>query len=194
MEEAIRRADEAGLVIASNKRMCQALVGSEEWQSVTSGLACWTGTMTAYEEPGKPFGKLVEYTDEKTGIRYVFPVPDEFVGMKDAILVAEHPDFTLESDGNNSIVRAARIELIDKFPPASNKWYRADPKYGIPFGEEIDDSNPDARFLWRNPKRVGLVARGYGDVDDDGRGVGLDGRPSGAFGVVVELPETDASI
>jgi len=140
--------------------------------------------MTAYEEVGKPFSRLVEYIDDKTGIRYVFPVPDEFVGVKNGLLVVEHPDFTLEADGNSRIVRAARVELIEKFPAAYDRWYLTDPKHGIPFGEIVNSSNANARWLWRIAKSVGLVARDY--VDLSGRLVDLDGRPSALFGVACE--------
>jgi len=190
MEEAIRRADEAGLVIASNKRMDQALVGSEEWKSVQTGSPCWTGTMTAYEEPGKAFGKIIEYTDDKTGLRYVFPVPDKFVGIKDSLLVVEHPGFMLEFDGDSRIVRASEVDLIDMFPTNKTGWYIAEPIHEIPRGEKVDNSSPDARCLWRIAKRVGLLARNYGA--GDGRLVVYAvGKPSDTFELIVESPETD---
>ncbi|NYZ73976.1 hypothetical protein H0O00_02450, partial [Candidatus Micrarchaeota archaeon] len=100
MEEALRRVDEAGLVIALNKRLSKALVGSEEWRSISEVFACWSGTMTAYDKPDQKLGKTIEYVDSETGTRYVFPVPEEHVGKKNVVLVAEHPNFTLETDGN----------------------------------------------------------------------------------------------
>jgi len=147
--------------------------------------------MAAHEEPGKSFEKWIEYTE--TGLRYLFAVPDEFVGVKDGLLVAEHPDFMLRAEGNDRIVLASKVELIEKFPAASEKWYLADSKHGIPIGEEVGVSNPVARYLWRIDKRVGLVARGY-DYNgcDLRRNVYGNFRPGDGLGVVVEISETDA--
>jgi len=189
-EEALARAKAAGRIIASNKRLDQALVGSKKWETIKDAFACWTGTMIAYEETGKPFERSVEYVDDKTGIRHVFPVPDLYVGLKNCLLVTEHPYYSLETDGNNKIVRPARVELIAKFPAATQKWYLTDPKYGIPLGEETSLSNPDARCLIRISKRVGPVARGgYGNVGSWHRGVLAGNGPSDALGVAVEPPE-----
>ena len=187
MEEALARAEKEKRVMASNKRMDQALVGSDEWKSIQAALWCWTGTMTAYEEPGKKFGKTVEYVDEKTNIRYVFEVPDKYVGEKDSILVSEHPDYKLEMDGNNRIIRAAVVDLIERFPTESHKWYLADSKHGIPVEDPIDSSDSNARYLYRIEKRVGVSVRGGGV--GCGRDVDLDYQPSSALGVAIEAPE-----
>ena len=192
MEEAIARAEKEKRVIASNKRLDQALVGSDEWKKIKAGLYCWSGTMTAYEEVEKPFGEVVEYTDGKTGLKYLFEVPQKYRGKTNCILVAEHPDYSLEIKGNERIIRTAKVELIEKFPADNNKWYLTDPKHGIPFGDSIDSSNNDARYLSRINKMVGLSARGYDDIGDYGRDVVLDVQPSTAFGVAVEAPEGGA--
>ncbi|NYZ73869.1 hypothetical protein H0O00_01880, partial [Candidatus Micrarchaeota archaeon] len=141
-------------------------------------------------------GKTIEYVDSETGTRYVFPVPEEHVGKKNVVLVAEHPNFTLETDGNTRVVQAKEIGIVSEFPVASENWYLGDPKYDIPTGKKVDGSNGAARYLWRIEKRVGLVARGddyYGDCYGGGgygrRGVVLDYAPSDAFGVAVEAPE-----
>lgn len=188
MEEALAKADEAGLVIASNKRLSKALVGSDEWQGIREVFACWSGTMTAYDKPDQKLGKAIEYTDSETGIRYVFPVPQEHQGKKNVVLVAEHPDFTLETDGKTRIVQAKEVGMVSEFPVASENWYLGDQKYDIPTGKKVDGSTEAARYLWRIDKRVGLVARVYSyDWDDDnGRGVILDCRPSEALGVAIE--------
>ena len=189
MEEALARAEKEKRVIASNIRMDQALIGSAEWESIKEGLGCWTGTMTAYEEPGKPFGEVVEYIDSGTKLKYLFPVPQNYRGKTDCILVAEHPDYSLEIKGDERIIRAAVVDLIERFP-AKSGWYLADPKHGIPFGDLVGKSDSNTRYLYRRKKRVGLSARGYGGycVDDGGRFVGLGNPPSSAFGVAVECP------
>lgn len=194
MEEAIQRADEAGLVIASNKRLSKALVGSEEWKQIEEVFACWDGTFTGYEKPDQKLGKIIEYTNSETGIRYVFPVPEEHQGKKNIVLVAEHPDFTLVKDGQNRIVQAVTVDAVEKFPTSNEGWFLGDPKYDIPQGNKVHGSNQDARYLWRIEKRVGLVARGY-DGSWSGynrRSVGLDDWPSCGFGVAVEATEGGA--
>ena len=184
--EALERAAQLGRVIASNKRLDQALVGSEEWESVKEVFQCWSGTMSAYEEVGKPFGEVVEYIDSETKLKYLFPVPQKYRGKKDCILVAEHPDYSLEIKGNERIIRAEKVDLIEKFPAENQKWYLADPKHGIPFGDLVDELDSNARYLWRIEKNVIPVARYYYYGDVVRRDVGLVGRPSGGRGVVVE--------
>ena len=57
MLEGIRKAEDAGLVIASNKRLDRAASQREELRERIADFSCWTGTMVAYEEPGKKLGK-----------------------------------------------------------------------------------------------------------------------------------------
>ena len=192
MLEALRRADKAGLVIASNKRLSQALVGSEEWRRIRTVFACWSGTMAAYEEPGRKLGGTIEYMNEKTGIRFVFPVPQEHQGKKDTVLVAEHPDFTLEKEGKTRVVDAKEVGTVPDFPAASENWYLGDPKYDIPSGRKVDGNNDAARYLWRIDKRVGFAARGSDILlESHGRNVVLL-NPGAActFGMAVEAAES----
>ncbi|NYZ74120.1 hypothetical protein H0O00_03180 [Candidatus Micrarchaeota archaeon] len=195
MEEALRRADEAGLIIASNKRLSQALVGSDEWQNIRAGLACWTGTMTGYVQAGRAFRQETErissidnwhfivHADPETKIRYLFPVKEEHLDKTDCILAVNHPGFELVTDGRDRIIRAAQVDLIERFPAVSGKWYLGDPKYDIPTGDKVDDSTQDARYLSRIDKRVGPAARGY---YVDFRRFVLANRVSNVLGVVVE--------
>ncbi len=190
-EEGLRLADERGLVIASSKRMDKALVGSDEWQqpNVRPALPAWTGTYTGYDKVGKKLGKTIEYVDSETGFRHVFPVPEQYKGQKNVILVAEHPDYSLEIDGNNRIVNATKVDGIQAFP-GSDGWYPTDAVHGIPTGNQIDSSNTEARYLWRIAKRVAPVARAFGYsrwyVD-------LDGGPSGRLGVAVEAADANVA-
>jgi hypothetical protein len=115
-------------------------------------------------------------------------VPGEHKGKSDAILVAEHPDYSLEVRDKTRIVRAAQVGLIERFPP-DDGWYHADPEHDIPFGDAVSPSDPGARRLWRLDARAGPVARGYGGGNDkyDGRrDIVLNGRPSGPLGMAVE--------
>jgi hypothetical protein len=191
-DEALRIAEQGRRVIASNARMSKALVGSEEWRSISDVFACWTGTMTAYAKPGEKLGATVEYVDPETEQKWVFPVPKQFRGMEDVILVAEHPDYTLERDGKNLVVQAGAVDAVENFPARTERWYIVDPKHGIPMESEPGGDNPNARYLWRIESRVGPAGRGYsfyGGLVVYGRGVGLGDGPSVGLGVAVEAPE-----
>jgi hypothetical protein len=109
-------------------------------------------------------------------------------GKKNVVLVAEHPDVTLETDGKTRVVQAKEIGVVSEFPVASDNWYLVDAKYDIPTGKKVDGSDNAARYLWRIEKRVGLVARDCCNYwDDDGRRyVYLNGAPSDGFGVAIE--------
>lgn len=196
MEEALAKADEAGLVIASNKRLSKALVGSNEWRDICDVFGCWTGTMTAYEKPDQKLGKSIEYTDSDTGVRYVFPVPEEQQGRKNVILVAEHPDVCLVRDGNDRIVQAVDVGAVENFPVSNEGWFLSDQKYDIPQGNNVECGNPAARYLWRIDKRVGLVARDDYSPPRDYFGrlcVFLDNRASYGLGVAVEATNDTVS-
>jgi hypothetical protein len=197
MEEAIRRADEAGVVIASNKAI-DSILASEGWVAIKDALPCWTGTMAGYIEPGRTFREAGEwsgalkshaivYVDIETKIRYLFPIPEEHLDKKDSILVVNHPHFRLETDGSDRIVRAAHVSLIERFP-AQGGWYQADAQFGIPFGEPAPDVvGSQANELSRAKKLVSLVARGHiGWLFNGRRLVNLGYAPSAAVGVVVE--------
>ncbi len=190
MEEALTRADEAGLAIASNKRLSAAIVGSDAWRAADGILPCWTGTMTAYEMPGRKLGKRIEYRDSDTGVRFIFPVPEELQGKGDIILVAEHPGFKLLKEGRDRIVQASEVHAVERFPVTNEGWLLGDPRYDIPQGNIADCRNQDARYFWRVGRRVGLVARDYGNGRGgaDTRGINLGSRPSLGLGVLVESP------
>ncbi|MBN1170026.1 hypothetical protein JXA56_03300 [Candidatus Micrarchaeota archaeon] len=191
-EEGLRKANDQNLVIASSKRLSQALLEFNEWRGIEAALPCWTGTMTGYEAPGKKFGKTIEYVDPKTDYRWVFPVPESYRGKKNAILVAEHPDYTLETDGRNRVVHATSVDLVKQFPTKLEHWYKGDPKHDIPQGKPVSSDNKDARCLWRIKKRVGPVARNYKLDYIRSRVVDLSLRPSIGFGVAVEVPKMGA--
>jgi len=159
MEEALRTADEAGRVMASNKRLNGAIAEKGEFRKITDAFACWSGTMVGYDKHDQKLGKTIEYVDEQTGILYVFPVPEEHQGKKNVVLVAEHPNFTLKADGKTRIVQANEVGLVIEFPrdPIHNL---CDPKYDIATGKYAEPRNKAARFFFRGDTHVGLVARG----------------------------------
>jgi len=167
MEQAIKEVEEAnrrgpGRIRIATNRELDLVLNSDSRHSIKDALPCWSGTMAAYERAGVALGRYVEYEDQDSGIRHLFPVPKEFVRIKDAILLVDHPFFTIESDGRDRIVRAKKVSLLEGFPD-QNDHYRPDPRYGIPWGEAILWSEPDARRLHRIGKRVGLAARHFYD-------------------------------
>ena len=190
MEEALRRADDAVAVLASNKRFSKALVETDEWRTFEGTKAYWTGTMVGYELPNQRLGNSIEYADPKSGFKYVFPVPKRYVGMKNIALVAEHPDYALGAYSTDRIVMTQNVGIVEGFPESAG-YYPGDPIYDLPTGREIAENSEKARFLDRLDIRVGLVARGFYIVDYDstGQSVFLSHSPSHRFGVVVEAAD-----
>ncbi len=189
MEEALQRADEAGLVIASNKRIERAIMERKERRSILDAFPLWTGTLVAYDEPGQRLGKTFEYTEARTGNRYVLDVPEEHQGRANVVLVAEHPDFTIEKDGMNRIIHAKRLGILARVPTIlGGGWYHGDHVHAIPCGKKVDKNSESARILGAGYRGIRLVVRG----DDSFQGlitfctVSLNYRPSDRFGVVVE--------
>ena len=189
MEKALGDVEKAELVIASNRRLSQA-ISSGEWKKVKIRGRCWSGTMVAYDRPDHKVGETIEYTDSRTNLRYVFPVPEEHRGKKNIALVAEHPDFMLEKDGNDRIIKATEVGAVERFP-ITKGWYMGDSKYGIPQGETVAPrTETKALYLLRTEMRVSLAARGgkygiaLGSVD-------VANSPCMRFGMVVEVPDKE---
>lgn len=180
MEEALRRVDDEGLVLASNKRL--GSLASGEWKETMDVFPCWSGTMAAYDKCDKKLGNDIKYTDPMTGIRYIFPVPEEHIGKKNVVLVAEHPDFVLVREGHRRIVKAAQVGAVEMFPTVRGGWFAGDPRYDIPRESRVPGNERAGRSLKRIEKRVGFVARNSWLVD-------LGCLPAGCLGVAVEAPE-----
>lgn len=183
MMEAIMDADKAGLVIASSKRLTQAL-GSAESKPFNKFLPCWSGTMIGYDRFGKPLDDAIVYTDPTTQIKYVFPVPADYRGMKDIALVAEHPDFIIQKDGNARIVRAKKIGIVGLPRLTHQPFHLGDPVYDIPHGDSVDKRNQNARQMMRDDKHVGLITR-----STIANQVLLNAIPSARMGVIVEAAD-----
>ncbi len=181
-ETVLSKAEDAGVVLASNLRLSKALVQSEEWKSHEEAFTCRSGTIIAYTEPGKKLGKEIEYSDPQTSFRHIFPVPEEHQGKKNAVLVAEHPDYAIEIDGKNRIFRFTQVDLIEGFP-ASDGWYMGDTAHDLPSGDMVERMNLAARHLWRTGTWIGLISRNCGRL------ISMTGPPSSSFGAVVEAPD-----
>ncbi len=161
MDEALRIAEEKGCALASSKALSGVLIGSGAWKGVREAFGCWSGTLIGYDRAGKELGERIVYTDPKTYLRYVFPVPEEHRGKRDVALVAEHPDFVLVKDGNERVVQAKRVDWVAAFPSryGNSGWHVCDSRHDIPRGQEVAASHENARFLTREHAHVGLVPR-----------------------------------
>ena len=197
MAEAIMRAESQGEVMVSNKDI-DSIIRDDNLRFTDFPLPFWTGTMVACVEPGKTFREgavmssalkshVIEFFDDKSKEYFLFPVPDRYLDKQDSVLVVNHPDFRLESDAPNWIVRAGVVDMIEKLPAVGTSWHHTDPKYGIPFGADADHSDPDARHITRPSSTVTLVSRVCRNdrVSVSGRCVSLSQAPSNDFGVVV---------
>ncbi len=173
-----------GRVLASSARISRAMAGGE-WTAVIHALPCWCGTISAYTERGKRFGSTLEH--DAGGLRWVLQVPEAFRAERDAVLVAEHPDYAIERDGRNRIIHAAALALRRRFPPASG-WFPCDPEHGIPCGHPLPPQDPAAGYLSRIPSFVGPIARlplFYFGAEKR-RDICIEMKPCRSLGVVVE--------
>ncbi|NYZ74324.1 hypothetical protein H0O00_04220 [Candidatus Micrarchaeota archaeon] len=189
--ERFLRADEMRRVIASNKRLIEAFSG-DDWRTVVHGVPCHTGTLAAYTSPGQKLGQSIEYADPETGYRYLFRVPEAYQKEKDAILVAEPPDYALEIDGETVIVHAAKVDIVTDFPfKFSLAYYKAEPVHGIPSGKAISMEDPDSSYLGRTDSFVGPVSLAFLlDLSSNSRrrALAIDLTMSNGLGIIAESP------
>jgi len=196
MEEALVKAGVAGTIMVPNRVLGTVLLG-DFWKGIKDALPCWTGTLAAYDKPRAPLGKTIEYVDYRNNVRYVFLVPEQYVGMKDVLFITEHPNFFFIRDGNNRIVQARELSAIEGFGVIDGSfreegWYLTDPIFDLPVRQRSSSSDPYARYLWRAEKMISLICRGYGNFDFDGRRViDLFHSPSDNRGVVTFAPGSE---
>ncbi len=207
--EGIMKATDAGLVVASYK-LWDTILQNGDLSPVLSALPAWTGTWTAYKEPGEKFDDMIYYEDRTSNLTYVFPVPQKFRNEKDAILVCEHEDFHLGRNGSNIVVVASNVEIVRNFPPEDGN-YLTDPVHGLPCGlkiaqpslslirssNEVDKVqlalplNSNTRTLFRIGHRVGPVSVANKQY---ARSVGLVASPSMPLGIAVQTFDPNASV
>jgi hypothetical protein len=187
--EAIRRAGEAGMVIASNTTIHMLLNGSARWREMKELFPCWTGTMTAYAEPGKAFNKskifskelnALVYADPGSNERWIFPI-GHYGNEKNAVLVSEHPDYSLDVDKKEILVRPSVVGIVQNFPEG-NWCFSRNGQYCIP----TTKASGLTMRLERSDCRVGPIVRGANNVEYAYNHIHLNYAPSAAFGVAVE--------
>lgn len=114
-----------------------------------------TGTACVYEATGVQFKSVVEHYPYSGKLGWVYEVPHEFIGVKDAILVAEHPDFTFRRSGHLIKLESEKMTLIRDFRNFDSgksyrtrmHWHIPDPVFGIPVGPYASSSDSSARRL-----------------------------------------------
>ncbi|MBI4399815.1 hypothetical protein HY570_03620 [Candidatus Micrarchaeota archaeon] len=197
-EQAVSEANKQGITLAPNRELDRRLL-TDTWKR--EGLyPAWSGTLFVNVQPDVSFrdatkdGYIV-YEDPRTGITYRLKVPEYYLAAINCILLVEHgfntdgkPTFEIHKDISKErvihIPDDNNLNLVENYP-RENGWYSTDGKFGIPTGQEIVFTSPDARYLWRADKTISLAARDWGNVFYvRRRGVGLDCEPSRHFGVL----------
>jgi hypothetical protein len=208
-DEGLKIAEQGRRVVASNLRLHGALTTAAGWRRIHEGFVCNSGTMIGFVAPTEKLGEVIRSVEPPGIVRVspmmpvqVFPVPKRYRGMSDCALVVEHPYYTVEHRGCESIVlaEAGHVEVVEEFPSVYGH-YLIDPKHGIPHGKKIERRRDgfDWVYLSRVPVMVSPVRRGYYAAVDSVHGI--EGRYIhlgcwfDCFGVVVEAPDilTDIS-
>lgn len=173
--------------VCPNIAVDKALVLTDEWKVIRAGFPCWTGTMAAYAEPGQLLGGRIEYFDKRTGFIWILPVPEEYRGERDVILVIEYPGYFLEPRANIMLVNAVgKVSIVRDFP-ASDGWCLPERLFGIPRGDFVGYSRESRYLLRTRSSRVGPIARGRSWVDyGDKRYVDIDTQPSAPMGLLIQ--------
>jgi len=186
-EEGLQIANEQNRVVASNKRLDEQMVKDDKragpLRFERSSRPFWSGTIIAYNAPGKKLGKRIEVI-YPGGNRWIFAVPEAHQDRREAALVAKHPYFTLEVDGRNRVVHATRVALIKRFP-TNVGWYFIDPVHGIPIGRQLAQMVEGARYLNRAARLVGPIPREISNFQDMWI-IPLNISPSCKLGMLVE--------
>lgn len=181
-----------GKRLITNKECDMILQNKEELEKHKDLFDCWADPTLIYEASDKPFGEFI-----KTPY-FIMDIPKQFQGMKNVALAISSSHYKFQDDKyGNKFIRPEedKIKLIQNFP-SNNGWYNTDPETGVPYGQEISSSNPEARYLYRRSEAwIGPLVRYYdGFYVDVRRYVYCDGGPDGARGVgVVETSSKEVS-
>ncbi|MFN7991873.1 MAG: hypothetical protein U0R44_07000 [Candidatus Micrarchaeia archaeon] len=149
----------------------------------------WTETILAYPKPRKPVGDSIEWTDIRTGLRYVLDSQD-FKGQKNIALAFD--GFKACQDGKTiALIPASGVVAIERFPQESG-FYSSDPLTGIPVDDGSDHrpGYPGTKHLSRdnNDQWVGPIVRSYSRIripDNLDLDIYACFRPSSNFGVFI---------
>ncbi|MEW6328922.1 MAG: hypothetical protein AB1468_02270 [Candidatus Micrarchaeota archaeon] len=203
VRQAINTANDRRITLMPNKSESEditkgfdgRLVLTDTWKKEKEVYPAWTGTFFIHGKKDAPLPKTIEYPDPETKETWVVDTGNA-AGLRNVILALNHgfkedgtPLIKLHDDKNRIVVEITdpkEIAILENFP-VKDGWYLADSAFGIPIGEKVDSSDPNARRLYRiGDEKAGLLARGYGCLVgyDDRRYVFAGVRPSFRFGVL----------
>ncbi len=179
---AIKKANDLGLVLISNKLLDSRLVRTNRRREETQLSAVHTGTLITHDKPGKKLGSTIEWVDRTKNVKYTFEVPAAARGEKDVALVVDH-GFTESGDPIIEVEHTAKkhfvihitdptkIGIVEGFPQRIG-WYKPDEMFGIPVGTKFNFlrglSDKGLRKLnTRFPVTIALVTRYRDDLGLD---------------------------
>jgi hypothetical protein len=191
--ELLTTADEDLRVIASNIRLTNSKFGSPLRaypQDISRfSMHIWTGTMTAHAASNTRFEDsaviiddselekragtrlFIRFLEKGSGLTYLFPLPVDHLGKTNAILVAEHPDYTLIHDGDRRILLpsegrtlASMVGLVENFPVyegASGSLVYCEEKHGIPVSSGGYRWYEEIILVRSEQEHIGPIVRTY---------------------------------
>ena len=163
--EALLLAEGSGKRLMSNREADEILQDPALLEKYRPLFWAWTGTLVIHEAAGVAFGENV-----KTDF-FVFDVPKRFQGLKDKVLVVQHPNYQQKKEVLKYGITFNLLVVLDESKlkaydyPQRNGWYLPDAQTGLPIGTESAESDPNARKLWRRDGKawIGPVSR-YDDL------------------------------
>jgi hypothetical protein len=179
MEEALVKAEKAGVTIASSKTLSSLSIPDYPRLIPNNSINfllrfCDTGTLFAHIQPDTSFREKTEQISSlgnrhyivksRARTRYLFPVPEEHLDGKNLALVVEHPFYRIEKDGRYRIVVADTIDSVAGFPRFGANYF-CDPVHGIPSGDPVPRSSsgdsPDLLTFVRPEASISFISRIY---------------------------------
>jgi hypothetical protein len=200
MVEGLAAAKDRKLAVASLISIEKGLADLETYHAIKRACPCRSGDMTVYVMPDKTFREAAERIhslgndyfvvsiDTITRRRDLFHIFEEHLDKKNAILVARRTEYSIEPDGNDTIVLPTKVGLLEGFP-ATDGWYPIDPEYGITYGKKAGNGDLRVGHLKRIGMRVGTADIDHGRYPNADRcNIHLDKPPSAPLGMVTEEP------
>jgi len=195
-EEGLALCRKEKLALASNMGIGKALSSHDIYLAIKMAIPCWTGTIAAYIEPDRPFKDAAQkitslgnnhfliYEDEKTRKCWFFPVPEEHLDKRNAVLIAEK-NYSVDVEYVNRIVWPVKVGVVEGFPSASG-WYPGDAVYDVPC---IGGIRENPRYLLRDKARVGPIATDHGRFPNaERRIIHFDKSIASSLGLIVDAP------
>lgn len=141
-----------------------------------------TGTWFAHEAPGVKLEAEIIYPIGKE--RLVVPVPKDYQGASDIILIFEHPDFSFKPKGMDIRIVSDSIAVLEGYPRYDGQ-YPVEAKYGIPY--QSKEYSEEKRYLLRaTGKLVSAVIRTAASIHSTGSVMLMRYEPSTPVDMLIE--------